>query len=133
MQTSKLLLVISLAVLVGCANKQTKDDAPAAAPQKQGKAEKAKKDKVAGSAVAIAPAPGSKFAKLKLGMTMKQVVVKIGAPADQWQRPTGKAAIPFYFGDDRWVVETSYKKEGRLTFTYGGDQVLTDIAVNTAE
>ena len=79
------------------------------------------------------PAPGSKFAKLKLGMTMKEVIAKIGSPDKQWHRPTGKAHIPFYYGDDRWVVECSYKKEGRLTFNSGGDQRLTGIEVKKNE
>jgi hypothetical protein len=133
MQINKFLLIISLAVLAGCAHKQTKDDTAAAAPQKKEKSAKADEVKAAEGEIVGTPAPGSKFSKLKLGMTMKQVVAKIGAPADQWQRPTGKAAIPFYFGDDRWVLVSSYKKEGQLTFTYGGDQVLTGIVVNTAE
>jgi hypothetical protein len=133
MQINKFLLIISLAVLAGCAHKQAKDDTAAAAPQKKEKAEKSDKVNAASGEIVGTPARGSKFAKLKLGMTMKQVVAMIGEPADHWQRPTGKAAIPFYFGDDRWILETSYKKEGRLTFSYGGDQVLTGIVVNTAE
>ncbi|MBI5430312.1 MAG: hypothetical protein HY938_07630 [Nitrosomonadales bacterium] len=124
MRIDKLLLLIALALLAGCAHKQAKNDA-AAEPQKQ---EKAAEGSIVGT-----PAPGSKFAKLKLGMTMKEAIAKIGRPDNQWHRPTGKSAIPFYFGDDRWVEELAYKKEGRLTFNYGGDQILTGIVVNKAE
>jgi hypothetical protein len=127
-----LLFVISLAALAGCAHKQAKEET-AAAPQKQEKAQKAEKSEAPAGEIVGTPAPGSKFAKLKLGMPLKQVVAKIGQPSNQWQRPTGKAHIPFYFGDDRWVLEYAYKKEGKLTFNYGGDQVLTGIVVNTAE
>jgi len=125
MKINQLLFVISFAVLAGCAHKPAKDDT--ATTRKQEKTE------VAADAIVGTPAKGSKFSKIKPGMTMKEVVAKIGPPNNQWQRPTGKSAIPFYFGDDRWVMEYAYKKEGRLTFNYGGDQVLTGIVVNKAE
>ncbi len=135
------------AILAGCArNKSTEDTAT---PQKQEKSEKAdkkadkkvdkkgdkkadKKDETKTGLIGT-PARGSKFAKLKLGMTMNEVFAKIGRPNAQWHRPTGKDHIPFYFGDDRWVYECSYKKEGRLTFNSGGDQILTTIEVNRNE
>ncbi|MFA5073780.1 MAG: hypothetical protein WC539_07780 [Nitrospirota bacterium] len=122
-----------LAVLTGCARKSQDDTT---APQKQEKSKKIdkkaeKKDEKTG--LIGTPARGSKFAKLKLGMTMKEVFAKIGRPSAQWERPTGKAHIPFYFGDDRWVIECSYKKEGRLTFNAGGAQELNTIEVNRKE
>jgi hypothetical protein len=124
-----------LALLAGCAHNKSKDDT--ATPQKQEKSEKADKktDKKDESKTGVigTPASGSKFAKLKLGMTMKEVFAKIGGPDAQWDRPTGKSHIPFYFGDDRWVIECSYKKEGRLTFNSGGAQALTAIEVNKNE
>lgn len=91
-------------------------------------ADKAQKNGVVGT-----PAAGSKFAKLKLGMTLKEVTEKIGAPAKQWEHPTAKASIPFYHGADRWVVQRSYAGEGVLTFNGGGDQVLSQIQVNKDE
>lgn len=132
-----------LAVLAGCARNKPKDDT--ATPQKQEKSEKAgkKADKKADkkddkkdeskTGVIGTPARGSKFAKLKLGMAMKEVFAKIGRPDAQWDRPTGKSHIPFYYGDDRWVIECSYKKEGRLTFNSGGAQELNTIEVNRKE
>jgi hypothetical protein len=124
-----------LAVLAGCAHNKSKDDTDTATPQKQEKSEKAdKKDKdESKSGVIGTPAPGSKFAKVKLGMTMREVFAKIGRPDAQWERPTGKSHIPFYYGDDRWVIECSYKREGRLTFNSGGAQELTTIEVNKKE
>lgn len=79
------------------------------------------------------PAPGSKFAKLRIGMTLKQVETRIGPPTRQWQHPTEKARVPFYFGPDRWVIQYAYKGEGVLTFNYGEEQLLTRIEVNKAE
>ena len=127
MKINRLLIVVTLAMLAGCASKTAKETA--AEPQKK---EAAKAESAAGTIVGK-PAKGSKFAKLKPGMTRKEVEAKVGKPSNEWQRPTGKSAIPFYFGDDRWVLEATYKKEGKLTFNYGGDQVLTGIVVNPAE
>jgi len=124
-----------LAMLASCAHKST-DDTATAPPQKQEKSEKAdKKDdkKDDKSGLIGKPAPGSKFAKLKLGMTMDEVFAKIGRPDNRWHHPTGKAHIPFYYGDDRWVWECAYKKEGRLTFTGGRGQELITIEVNKKE
>jgi hypothetical protein len=133
MRIKMLLLVISIAFIAGCSHKNTKDDTAAAAPQKQEKDEKADQGKVANVEIVGTPARGSKFSKLKPGMTVKQVVAKIGPPDKEWKRPTGKAAIPFYFGADRWVIQYAYKKEGQLTFSYGGDQPLTGIVVDKTE
>ena len=67
------------------------------------------------------PAPGSKFTKLKIGMTMKQVTDLIGQPTDQGTSITGKAWIPFYHGgSDRYRHEMVYKGQGRLIFASGG-------------
>lgn len=126
-----LIAITALAVLAGCVHNKSKNDT--ATPQKQEKSEKADKKDESKTGVIGTPAPGSKFAKLKLGMTMKEVFAKIGEPNNKWQRPTGKSHIPFYFGDDQWVVECSYKKEGKLTFNAGGDQKLTAIEVNKNE
>jgi hypothetical protein len=96
-------------------------------------ADKSSTSKEAAGKTAAKQAPGRKFAKLKLGMTLKQVVTAIGEPTKQWRHPTGKSAIPFYFGPDRWAIEYSYAGEGLLTFNQGGDQVLTNIQVNRSE
>ncbi len=93
-----------------------------------------KREKPAAEAELIGePAPGSKFAKLKIGMTLKQVEALIGLPVRQWHHPTSKALIPFYFGPDRWVIQYVYQGEGVLTFNYGEEQLLTRIEVNKTE
>lgn len=63
------------------------------------------------------PAPGSKFDKLKIGMTLEQVENLIGKPNDTDSRITGKQYQPFYFGGDTQRTEAFYKGEGQLTFS----------------
>lgn len=64
--------------------------------------------------------PKSKFAKVKIGMSKKQVDDLIGVHSDQSGHMSGKAFIPFYFGRDAYRTEYYYKKEGRLIFAAGG-------------
>jgi hypothetical protein len=66
------------------------------------------------------PAAGSKFAKLKIGMTIDEVFRLIGMPSSQSQYPTGKTHIPFYHGADRWRQEAIYNGHGRLVFSQQG-------------
>jgi hypothetical protein len=63
------------------------------------------------------PAPGSKFDKLQIGMTLEQVKKLIGQPNDTDSRITGKQYQPFYFGGDTQRTEVFYKGEGQLTFS----------------
>lgn len=65
------------------------------------------------------PAPNGKFAKLKIGMTLKEVTDLIGQPNDQGAYMTGKAWIPFYFGRDQHRYEQVYQNSGRLVFAAG--------------
>lgn len=119
------LIVLTTALLSACASRSAKTT-DAAADKKAAPA-------VVEGTIIGKPAPGSKFAKLKLGMTSKQVIALIGQPNDQSSHPTGKSAIPFYFGPDRWAMEYFYKGEGRLTLNSGEDQLLTGIEVNKAQ
>jgi hypothetical protein len=66
------------------------------------------------------PARNSRFARLQIGMSAKQVTDLAGAPTDQGAYVTGKAFIPFYFGSDRHRFEMTYKGQGRLIFAGGG-------------
>lgn len=135
------LIVLTAALTTACATRQAKTEtseseppATKSAPAKESpKKEAAKKEAPVEGEVVGKPAAGSKFAKLKIGMTLSQVEKLIGPPTKQWTHPTGKASIPFYFGPDRWVIQYSYKREGVLTLNSGGDQVLTRIEVNKAE
>ena len=65
------------------------------------------------------PAPNSKFTKLEIGMSMKEVTDLVGQPTDSGAYVTGKAWIPFYFGSDRHRYEFVYKNQGRLIFAGG--------------
>lgn len=66
------------------------------------------------------PAAGSKFAKLKIGMSMDDVYRQIGMPSGQSHYPTGKSRIPFYHGADRWRHEAIFNGSGRLIFSDQG-------------
>ncbi|MFT4047511.1 MAG: hypothetical protein QM661_12565 [Solimonas sp.] len=83
------------------------------------------------------PAPGSKFAKLRPGLSHADVESLIGPPNRVASHQTGKAWIPFYYGKDAYRLETYYKGEGMLTFSgsvYGNTQgKLIGVTVNTAE
>jgi len=136
MKPSYLMLVaLTAALSTACASRQAATDESKSKSAAQTTAAKdgAQKEAAPEGEVVGKPAAGSKFAKLKIGMALAQVEKLIGKPANQWQHPTGKSAIPFYFGPDRWVIQYSYKGEGVLTFNYGGEQVLTRIVVNKAE
>jgi hypothetical protein len=64
-------------------------------------------------------APGSKFSKVKIGMTIEQVTQQIGAYQRFERTATGKSWIPYYFGNDAYRWQVSYMGEGCLTFTGG--------------
>ncbi|MDG2308719.1 MAG: hypothetical protein P8R42_29415 [Candidatus Binatia bacterium] len=65
------------------------------------------------------PFPGSKFTKLKIGMSRAQVVDLMGPPTDEGAYVTAKAFIPFYYGSDTSRIELAYKGQGRLIFSTG--------------
>lgn len=146
-----ILIVLAAAWMTACTSQQAKTETSAAAPpakpaaakegtrkatvrKESAKAETtARKEETGEGEVVGKPAAGSKFARLKTGLTLSQVEQLIGPPTKQWQHPTDKASIPFYFGPDRWVIQYAYKHEGVLTFNSGGEQLLTRIEVNKAE
>ncbi|MHB1513219.1 MAG: hypothetical protein ACYCTF_12625 [Acidiferrobacter sp.] len=63
------------------------------------------------------PRPGSKFAKLRPGMSRQEVQGLIGPPTSTAGHITGKQFIPFYFGGDTYRTDWYYKGEGELTFS----------------
>ncbi len=122
-------VIIAIFILVlGCqtAQKSGSTAAPAPAPAPAPKAESTGDTKqVKGingweGEITGKPAPGSKFTRLQIGMSMKQVTDLIGQPTDQGAYVTGKAWIPFYYGSDRYRHEAVYKGQGRLIFAGGG-------------
>ena len=65
------------------------------------------------------PAPGSKLAKLQIGMPQAEVEKLIGRPDDIRGHITGKAFNPFYFGSDAARVEWIYRGHGSVAFDAG--------------
>jgi hypothetical protein len=70
-------------------------------------------------AVAQPPPPDSPLAKIQIGMTAQEVSNILGMPTNQVSYATGKAWIPFYYGDDARRTEWSYKGLGRVVFAGG--------------
>lgn len=67
-----------------------------------------------------APAPaGTSLSKVRLGMTRKEVRGVLGEPDDENSYMTGKAFIPFYFGNDVRRTSWYYKGVGRVIFADG--------------
>jgi hypothetical protein len=135
--------LLAIAITAGCANRGQRNEAPepqaapAAAPKGPAPGLNANGDVVDASKVAAGsgrkvkglgdwegeitgnPAPNSKFTKLQIGMSMRQVVDIAGQPTDQGGYITGRAFIPFYFGSDRHRFEMAFKGQGRLVFAGG--------------
>jgi hypothetical protein len=92
--------VLSTALIValgGCASRR--QEAPAPAPAAQ-------------------PIPaGSPLAKITPGMGMKEVTDILGQPTDTNTHITGKAFIPYYFGEDRAETIAYYKGLGRVIYS----------------
>jgi hypothetical protein len=63
--------------------------------------------------------PSSPLSKVHLGMTKKQVKDALGAPSDENSYATGKAWIPWYFGNDARRTSYYYKGMGRVVFADG--------------
>jgi hypothetical protein len=61
----------------------------------------------------------SPLAKIKIGMSAQEVSNILGMPTNQVSYATGKAFIPWYFGDDARRTEWSYKGLGRVVFSGG--------------
>jgi outer membrane protein assembly factor BamE (lipoprotein component of BamABCDE complex) len=89
----------ALAVVAGCSSKSGSAAAPPPAAQ-------------------AIPA-NSPLAKVKVGMTAQEVSNLLGMPTNQVSYASGKAWIPFYYGDDARRTEWSYKGLGRVVFTGG--------------
>lgn len=75
--------------------------------------------KPATSAGAVEIPASSPLAKIKPGMRMREVTDLLGGPSDQNSYMTGKAFIPWYFGDDARRTSFFYKGVGRIVFTGG--------------
>jgi len=91
-------------VLGGCSTQTAKSGGSAEAPA---------------AAIGV-PAPASSpLSKVQLGMSKKQVKDLLGSPTDENSYATGKAWIPFYFGNDARRTSYYYKGMGRVVFADG--------------
>ena len=109
-----LALVVASACLVASCRTSPRSEGSTRATEPQAQSSAANEAAVVGT-----PAKGSKFTKLKMGMSVKQVTDAIGEPTAQGAYITGKAFIPFYYGGDRYRHELRYKGQGRLVFAGG--------------
>lgn len=69
--------------------------------------------------------PGSKWAKLQIGMHQSEVERILGVTANIRAYVTAKAWIPFYFGGDSHRYEAVYAGQGSVAYTggsWGGGQ-----------
>ena len=108
-----LIAAICSLFLYGCASRQKIETIkPKAAVQSVMSEDGLIKGEIVGT-----PTPESRFAKLKIGMTLEQVESLIGRPNSTDSRITGKQYQPFYFGGDTQRTEAFYKNEGQLTFS----------------
>lgn len=144
LQYSKQLMPAFLLIfLVGCASQQKtgttqtspaeKSSTAATTSTSGGRIVKSQDGETEGEIVGT-PAPKSKFAKLKIGMSPEEVEKLIGRADDTDSHITGKTFIPFHFGGDTRHLEAYYKKEGQLTFSNTNNfippNVLIKIEVN---
>ena len=134
--SKRLCALVSIVLLGACAGKGMAPSQPAA--QQPGAAAPATRAAPAADAAATpgarvvksrdgrfdgemigTPAAGSKFSRLQIGMTMREVNNLIGTPNDMTRHETGKRWIPFYYGNDAQRMQVLYKSEGCLTYTGG--------------
>lgn len=117
------MVILGIVLVSGCASTsptggETSGSTPAGATNSDAKVVKSIDGTYTGEIVGTV-APDSKFAKLKIGMTMAEVHELIKAPDDMIRHETGKRWIPFYFGNDAQRIQTYYAGEGCLTYTGG--------------
>lgn len=105
---NRICVSFSLAIAIGCCGCHSSSSEPAG-------------ESAAVTAPAAVPIPAdSPFAKVAVGMDMKEVYDKIGQPTDTGGHMTGKQFIPFYFGGDTHRVVSHYKGQGRIIFSRDG-------------
>lgn len=91
-------------------------------------------------ATSAAPAPaGTPFAKIKPGMSIKQVHDLIGQPSDSTSKDTGMGYIPFYsLVSGRGIIRffDFYKGQGSIVYTSnssGGDMRVDEVRYDKTE
>ena len=131
MKTLRIAAAVTVSALFGaCSTAPSRTEAPrttAAAPAAStapaangGRAVKSRDGSFSGEIIGT-PAPGSRFARLAIGMDVIEAQKMVGRiPDEQHTYESGKRWIPFYFGNDARRMQMLYKGEGCLIFTAGG-------------
>lgn len=144
MRTWRLTWALTLATLTGLGCSSTSLESPSEAALENGKSASGQEIRKVTSAdgrfdgeVSGTPAPGSKFAALRIGMTWAAVQKQIGDADQLYSHDTGKRWIPFYAGTDARRIVMHYRGEGCLGFTGGnllggGTNALVRIDVDPA-
>ncbi len=122
MKLPALTLAAAVALLSACSatrapapSASTPAAAPAASTQSTTSRDGSYEGEITGQA-----RPGSKFARLRIGMDMDEVQTLMDrAPDRSHSYESGKRWIPFYFGNDVRRLQALYKGEGCLIFTGG--------------
>jgi hypothetical protein len=81
--------------------------------------EPVKKEEAAEAVIVGNPPADSPFGKLTIGMKYEEVIAILGKPTSESSWCTGKAHIPFYYGEDRGRAEAYFKGMGKLDFNAG--------------
>ncbi len=127
--SAKLIVIASAVLLAGCASQKPAQTESTATPSATAttaergatpgaRVVKSRNGKFDGEIIGT-PAAKSKFAKLQIGMTMREVSALIGGPDDMHRHETGKRWIPFYYGNDAQRMQALYRGDGCLSYTGG--------------
>ncbi len=116
-------LLLAACVAAGCSTPSTRGGSTASSPSAPAagdtKIVKSKDGSFEGE-IRGTPAPGSRFARLQIGMSMAEVQEILNRAPDRLHTyESGKRWIPFYFGNDARRMQALFKGEGCLIFTGG--------------
>jgi len=105
--------------LVACAHSRNSGSSESSSNGTSQKAAEApKKAEKAKPPEGVPPPKGSLLAKVSIGMSDTEVHNAIGGPTGTRTYPTGKQAIPFYYGPDLMRTDWKYKGQGRVIFSH---------------
>jgi len=116
-RTTTMAVLIAAAGMLGCARRAP---APAHAPATTRTTTSETGEAAMWAREGTPPPAGSKLAKVKAGMTPREVEDILGRPDDENAYITGKMFIPWYMGRDRNRRAYFYKGLGRVVFQGAG-------------
>lgn len=117
------LVSVAGALAVACAGPTQRDSGStgpqAAAGSSSARVVKSRDGSYEGEIIGT-PAKGSRFEKLRIGMSMSEVQNVLDRVPDRSHTyESGKRWIPFYFGNDARRMQVLFRGEGCLIFTGG--------------